>query len=107
MSEITQPAAEFAVDSNARLGIGKGEQRINLDPTEVVAMLDFLSSITYKTLAQRAGAEASRSKAACATFPCRICLGRSTCRREASHELDKRGGQTSRARDGRSLFWRS
>ncbi len=58
MSETTQPvAAEFAVDSNARLGIGKGDKRIDLDPTEVVAMIDFLTAITYKTLAQRAGAE--------------------------------------------------
>lgn len=52
----TAPAtADFAVDSNARLGIGKGDKRIDLEPAEVVAMLDFLTAITYKTLAQRAG----------------------------------------------------
>lgn len=63
MSEQTsQPTtAEFAVDSGARLGIGKGEQRINLEPTEVVAMLDFLNAITYKTLAQRASPEGGAS----------------------------------------------
>lgn len=49
--------AEFAVDSAARLGIAKGGTRINLEPAEVVSMIDFLTAITYKTLAQRAGAE--------------------------------------------------
>lgn len=60
MNEQTpQPIAEFAVDSNAHLGIGKGEKRIDLEPAEVVAMLDFLTAITYKQLAQRANPEGS------------------------------------------------
>jgi hypothetical protein len=55
MSDPTQTqGAAFAVDSNACLGIGKGDARIQLEPAEVVQLLDFLTAITYKTLAQRA-----------------------------------------------------